>query len=883
MTEYRVSIKTGSGGFLSFAGTDDKIFCRLTDINGRITPKIWLKDDDKSSFEKNSVDNFRFFYDNADFGDLLKCQVWKEGSDDWSLGTMLFTRKSDPEATFNFTFNETIKQKMVERFVDGTTANKIITYKIAVKTANVENAGTDGDVTLNIIGSNGQTLPRDLDNFKNNFEAGDTDKFEIKAIDVGKIEKIILSVSDKGINPDWVCESVTIRFGDPEERYYFAVNSVIKGGKSYEVSNPTYEKDEPVKPKKPLPVLHFFRGTVETSNKSMAGTDANVTIHLGDKNGKLIGPIKLKESGSALEKGAKDPIEISLIESFAELTTLQVQHDGKGVGSDWHLSQITLAEFSVHDKKTIVGEPKVFIFNEWIKANSPSTKTAAVPVKPEDPATPDYKTFLVGKVTTADKYFSGTDADVQMFVTDSNGVVIGPVDLKDSQKSKTMERGSVDIVMIQSTVEIADIYKVQVMHNGSGAFSNWGLNTIELKKVKKLPTKDEILEKNYLNTGLKVFSFNKSLEAGRWYDSGDDADCVDYEVLVQTAKGVFSGTFDKVQFNIIGDKGSTFFQTYDNIGADQNAGGKDKYTKRMVDLGALQKLVVKKSGNDTWKLDNIKITNKKNEHQWLFDNNGQEIKKKEVEIPAEQIKFGKNKIEGKVYTSDFQNAGTDATVTIKITDKSGKPYGPLDLVDKDKNAFERNTVNKINLLTLDRVTNIHKISICHNGKGAGPDWHLGYIELSLPGRETYKFEFDKWIKADRWYDAVPQGAPPAKNYTIAVETRNGGITSTYGTDNDVFINIVGKLGDSNMFQLKQKGKNLFEKGKTDVFERTMADLGDLLGVQVEKKGKINDQWHMQSIAISDGTRHYRSQNGPYEVNKDMVKVKLESVNSVQSQ
>jgi hypothetical protein len=54
---------------------------------------------------------------------------------------MLFTRKSDPEATFNFTFNETIKQKMVERFVDGTTANKIITYKIAVKTANVENAG----------------------------------------------------------------------------------------------------------------------------------------------------------------------------------------------------------------------------------------------------------------------------------------------------------------------------------------------------------------------------------------------------------------------------------------------------------------------------------------------------------------------------------------------------------------------------------------------------------------------------------------------------------------------------------------------------------------------------------------------------------------------
>jgi len=93
---------------------------------------------------------------------------------------------------------------------------------------------------------------------------------------------------------------------------------------------------------------------------------------------------------------------------------------------------------------------------------------------------------------------------------------------------------------------------------------------------------------------MKVFNFNKSLEAGRWYDSGDDADRVDYEVVVQTAKGVFSGTFDKVQFNIIGDKGKTLFQTYDNIGSDQNAGGTDKYTKRLIDLGNLQKLVIKK-------------------------------------------------------------------------------------------------------------------------------------------------------------------------------------------------------------------------------------------------------------------------------------------------
>ena len=106
---------------------------------------------------------------------------------------MVFTRKSNPEASFSFTFNETIKKKMVERFVDGATTNTVITYKVEVKTLNAPGAGTDGDVTLNIIGSLGQTLPRKLDNLRNNFEAGKTDKFEIKALDIGKIEKIVLS------------------------------------------------------------------------------------------------------------------------------------------------------------------------------------------------------------------------------------------------------------------------------------------------------------------------------------------------------------------------------------------------------------------------------------------------------------------------------------------------------------------------------------------------------------------------------------------------------------------------------------------------------------------------------------------------------------------
>ena len=47
-------------------------------------------------------------------------------------------------------------------------------------------AGTDNTVKVNIVGSKGQSQARKLDNkYKNNFERGSTDTFELKLADLG--------------------------------------------------------------------------------------------------------------------------------------------------------------------------------------------------------------------------------------------------------------------------------------------------------------------------------------------------------------------------------------------------------------------------------------------------------------------------------------------------------------------------------------------------------------------------------------------------------------------------------------------------------------------------------------------------------------------------
>ena len=62
-----------------------------------------------------------------------------------------------------------------------------VKYEIAVTTGDVKHAGTDANVSIIIYGTNGDTGKRPLvQKFRDLFERGRTDTFQIESMDQGK-------------------------------------------------------------------------------------------------------------------------------------------------------------------------------------------------------------------------------------------------------------------------------------------------------------------------------------------------------------------------------------------------------------------------------------------------------------------------------------------------------------------------------------------------------------------------------------------------------------------------------------------------------------------------------------------------------------------------
>lgn len=86
-------------------------------------------------------------------------------------------------------------------------------------------------------------------------------------------------------------------------------------------------------------------------------------------------------------------------------------------------------------------------------------------------------------------------------------------------------------------------------------------------------------------------------------------------------------------------------------------------------------------------------------------------------------------------------------------------------------------------------------------------------------------------------------------YEIIVIT---GDVSGGGTDANVFITLYGVNGDSGKRQLRQKFRNLFERGQTDRFLLEMLDLGELLRVKVEHDSTSSGcGWYLECVEITN--------------------------------
>ena len=84
-------------------------------------------------------------------------------------------------------------------------------YDISIHTANVNYAGTDGDVWLRVNGSNGSTPYLKLDDSADNYERNRTDRFLRSGVNVGMIRSVTIYFNPLGgAHAEWLPDRVTV-------------------------------------------------------------------------------------------------------------------------------------------------------------------------------------------------------------------------------------------------------------------------------------------------------------------------------------------------------------------------------------------------------------------------------------------------------------------------------------------------------------------------------------------------------------------------------------------------------------------------------------------------------------------------------------------------
>ncbi|NXG24942.1 LOXH1 protein, partial [Grallaria varia] len=210
-----------------------------------------------------------------------------------------------------------------------------------------------------------------------------------------------------------------------------------------------------------------------------------------------------------------------------------------------------------------------------------------------------------------------------------------------------------------------------------------------------------------------------------------------------------------------------------------------------------------------------------------------------------------------VFTGDIYGAGTDANVFLNIYgDLGDMGERKLSKSETNFNKFERGQEDTFTIEAVD-LGILYKIKIRHDNSMFSPDWFLEKVEiLDETTEESFVFLCERWLskkkedkKTERTlYEQVHKARSlvPVKYETIVVT----GFEKGAGTDANVFITIYGLNGDSGRRALKQKFRNLFERGKTNRFYLETLDMGELKKVRIEHDNSgLAPGWLVERVEI----------------------------------
>uniref|UniRef100_A0A2K5D7F4 Lipoxygenase homology domain-containing protein 1 n=1 Tax=Aotus nancymaae TaxID=37293 RepID=A0A2K5D7F4_AOTNA len=783
----------------------------------------------------------------------------------------------------------------------------IVLYSVQIFTGNIPGAGTDAKVYITIYGDLGDTGERYLgksENRTNKFERGTADTFIIEAADLGVIYKIKLRHDNSKWCADWYVEKVEIWNDTNEDEFLFLCGRWLSlkkedgrlerlfyekeytGDRSSNCSSPADFWEIALSSKMadvdintvtgPMadyvqegPIIPYYV-SVTTGKHKDAATDSRAFIFLIGEEDERSNRIWLDypRGKRGFSRGSVEEFYVAGLD-VGVIKKIELGHDGASPESCWLVEELCLAVPTQGTKYTLN-------CNYWLAKDRGDGITSRVfDLLDAMVVNIGVKVLYEMTVWTGDVVGGGTDSNIFMTLYGING---STEEMQLDKKKARFEREQND-TFIMEILDIAPFTKMRIRIDGLGSRPEWFLERILLKNMN---TGD--LTMFYYGDWLSQRKGKKTLvcEMCAVIDEEEMMEWTSYTVAVKTSDILGAGTDANVFIIIFGENGDS-----GTLALKQSANW-NKFERNntdtfnfpdMLSLGHLCKLRVwhdNKGIFPGWHLSYVDVKDNSRDETFRFQCDCWLSKSEGDGQTVRDFACANNKINDELEETTYEivietgNGGeTRENVWLILEGRKNRSKEFLVENSSRQRAFRKGTTDTFEF---DSIYLGDIASLCV-GHLAREDrfipkrelaWHVKTITITeMEYGNVYFFNCDCLIplKRKRKYFKVfevtkttesfaskIQSLVPVK-YEVIVTT---GYEPGAGTDANVFVTIFGANGDTGKRELKQKMRNLFERGSTDRFFLETLELGELRKVRLEHDGSgYCAGWLVEKVEVTN--------------------------------
>ncbi|XP_078530890.1 lipoxygenase homology domain-containing protein 1 isoform X2 [Lissotriton helveticus] len=747
------------------------------------------------------------------------------------------------------------------------TPTKVL-YKVAVKTGDKRNSGTDARVFIRMRGSKGKLNKTRL--FKKTgsdasektsafkFSKGSNHTFKVYGPDIGEIREITLEHDGIEEQQAWYAEEVSITNTHREKTWTFPCRqwfslyhtdcqlsrTFTPGSKTSLTEFSGKQQDHTV-----------YEVVTVTGDVRGAGTDANVFVTLFGDYG-ITPKIHLtSKSRTAFERTKTDVFRVKT-NNVGPLKKIRIEHDNTGMNASWFLDRVVVTDMNRPHLRFY------FSCNNWLSKEEGDGLFVRDLLGSLNPMDVPKINKYVARVFTGANNGSGTDADVFLNIFGENGDT-GERRL-DNDKDN-FEKGAEDKFTIDAP-NLGKIRKITIGHNNKGSSAGWFLEKVILEDI-----------------GNKaVYEFPVS----RWFAideddgkiqrdilvGGSEATGIVYNVSIVTGDVRGAGTNSKIHIILHGSKGLKNSGKIFLEGGEFERARTDLFSIEIAALlSPLSRITI---GHDNggvssgWYCEKVIIycpfTGIEQTFpcgKWLDEDEGDGLIERELYemVSLRQKRQKKSPWSLWIWTSDIKNAGTDANILLQIYGDKGKSDEMK--LDNNSDNFETGQIDKF-MIELPDLGTFFKLRIWHEKRNAFAGWHLNKVTLlKMLTKEKYTFHCNRWLDLNEDDNEILRELPaegdlvkevlPVVKYRITVHT---GSISGGGTDANVFICLFGDKGDTGERHLIdcKNNMNKFEKGNVDEFIIEAVSLKQVRRVRIGHDGKGGGcGWYLSKVVVRE--------------------------------